>query len=68
MFHRLAKNKSSTYLKADYRRTIVSLAGLSLLCHIMADSFAIYTFRNGRYTFKRLAGCMHLMTGFNISI
>lgn len=46
----------------DYRRTVMALAVLSLLCHVMAVSFSFYTFRNPRYTFKRLAGCIHLIT------
>ncbi|XP_046654482.1 uncharacterized protein LOC124348344 [Daphnia pulicaria] len=60
--HELRAKPSVARTIIDYRRTIVALAGLSLLCHIMSISFSMYTFRNPRYTFKRLAGCMHLIT------
>lgn len=60
--HELKAKPSIARTIVDYRRTIVALAGLSLLCHIMSISFSMYTFRNSRYTFKRLAGCMHLIT------
>ncbi|KAF0296444.1 hypothetical protein FJT64_006109 [Amphibalanus amphitrite] len=44
-----------------YRRTCLAFSVISIMLAGMAIFFSIYTFRVRRYTFKRVAACLHFM-------
>lgn len=48
---------------ADYRRTQIVFALLSIMLMLMALLAAFYTFKNGRYMYKRLASGLSIICG-----
>lgn len=53
----------TSFLSADYHRTQLTFAVLSLLLMLLSLSSAFYTFKNGRYMYKRLAAGLYFISG-----
>jgi len=47
----------------DFRRSTIAVAFISLFLSLVANSFVYFSLDQLRYMFKRLAGCLILITG-----
>lgn len=48
---------------ADFRRSTVAVGIIAIVLSSLAHAFTWYSLNQYRYMFKRLAGCLHLITG-----